>query len=947
MKSLARWSAGHPVLVILVWLLAIVGVQVSAQAVGADFRNSFALPGTDSQAGVDLLHSRFPAASGDADTIVVTAKDGAKVTDPAVTQRMQSLFDKVTALDSVTAVHSPYAPTGAGQVNADTTVAYASVQYDAAGRDVPRADLEALVGLVHAAEGDGLDVAVGGQGVAALEQPQIGPAELIGVAFAVLILLLAFGSPVAAALPIVSAAAALGVATGVVRLASNVTTISDVAPVLGVLLGLGVGIDYALFIVNRHRGNLRAGMPVSHSIVAALDTSGRAVVFAGITVVIALLGLFLTGIEFLYGLAIGASVSVVFTVLSATTLIPALLGALGLRVLGRRARRALLAGKVVSEHSGGEFRLWARLVQGRPIVLMVLALGVLLTIAVPVLDLRLGTADQGNDPAGTTTRRAYDALADGFGPGINGPLILAVDLTQHPITGKDASVLQPLVAQLKADPGVASIVGPMPNPDGTAALLRVIPTTSPQDKATSDLIDRVRTQVAPQIDAASGIHISVGGPTATFDDFATQIQAKIPLFVSVVIGLSMLLLVLAFRSLLIPLVGAVMNLISVAAAFGVVVAVFQWGWAANLIGLGKGGPIEPFLPVVLFAMLFGLSMDYQVFLVSRMHEEWLRTGDNTTAVRTGHADTGKVIVAAASIMVFVFGAFVFGDSRTIKLMGLGMASAVLLDAFLIRMLIVPAVMHRIGPANWWLPRWLDRVLPHLSVEGSDVEHPVPPGEAERAAQGSGDVTDEDDDERGYRRRGLEPGPQRQTRTGLLAPRRSPEHGGLGRGARKSDVSVMSEREGTVERPGPPQHRPTPVDTEPRGRLDEVLGLLDELTDVARVSEGMFRGLEQVTGLRAGEVYVLLAVAHGASPVREVARRIGELDDAAGATVESLIQRGLLARNHRDDSRDGSSAPGFLHLTDQGAALLEQIEGSDVEHPVPPGDTNGPRRAAVT
>ena len=742
MKSLARWSAGHPLLVALVWLMTIVGVQVSAQAVGTDYRNSFALPGTDSQAAVDLLDERFPEASGDADTIVITT-DGAKVTDREVQQRVQSLLDDVAAIDSVTAVRSPYSPTGAGQINADSTVAYASVQYDVAGIEVPRPDLEALVDLVATADGDGLDVAVGGQGVAALSQPEIGLAELIGVGFAALVLLLAFGSPMAAALPIVSAATALGVATGVVRLASNVTTISDVAPVLGVLLGLGVGIDYALFIVNRHRGNLRAGMPVSHSIVAALDTLGRAVIFAGITVVIALLGLFLTGIEFLYGLAIGASVSVVFAVLSATTLIPALLGALGLRVLGRRDRKALLAGEIVSEHSGGGFRRWARLVQRRPIVLTVLALGVLLTIAVPVLDLRLGTADQGNDPAGTTTRVAYDALADGFGPGINGPLVLAVDLADNPITGKDVSQLQPLVTQLESDPGVASVIGPLPNPEGTAAVLRVVPTTSPQDEATSELIDRVRTQIVPDVEFTSDVQIFVGGPTATFDDFAAEIQSKIPLFVSVVIGLSMLLLMLAFRSLLVPLVGAVLNLVSVAAAFGVVVAVFQWGWAGELIGLGKAGPIEPFLPVVLFAMLFGLSMDYQVFLVSRMHEEWQRIGDNTAAVRTGHADTGKVIVAAASIMVFVFGAFIFGDSRTIKLMGLGMASAVLLDAFIIRMLIVPAVMHKIGPANWWMPRWLHRALPHLSVEGSDAEHPVPPGGTERLAHGAGNVVDAD------------------------------------------------------------------------------------------------------------------------------------------------------------------------------------------------------------
>ena len=724
MRLLARWSSGHPLLVGLLWLVAIVGVQLAAQGVGTDFRNSFALPGTDSQAAVDLLHERFPEASGDADTIVLST-DGAPATDPGVQQRAQSLFDDVAALDSVAAVRSPYGPGGAAQISVDGTVAYATVQYRTAGIEVPRADVEALVDLVEGASGDGLEAAVGGQGVAGLSHPEMGPAELIGVAFAAMVLLLLFRSPVAMVLPIASAAAALGVATGVVRLASNVTTISDVAPTLGVLLGLGVGIDYALLIVNRHRGGLRSGTSVRDSIATALDTSGRAVVFAGITVVIALLGLFLTGIEFLYGLAIAASVSVVLTVLAATTLIPALLGALGLRVLGRGDRRDLAAGRITPEHTTGGFRRWAGLVQKHPVVLATVGLVVLLVIAIPVGDLRLGTADQGNDPSGSPTRAAYDTLAEGFGPGVNGPLIVAVDLTEAPLIGGDPTPLRPLVAHLSADPGVASVVGPMPNADGTAAVLRVVPTTSPQDQATSELIERVRDDVAPGYEAATGNQLSVGGPTATFDDFAAEIQATIPLFVSVVIGLSVLLLVLAFRSLLVPLVGAVLNLVSVGAAFGVVVAVFQWGWAADLIGLGKAGPIEPFLPVILFAMLFGLSMDYQVFLVSRMHEEWRRHGENAGAVRIGHADTGRVIVAAASIMVFVFGAFIFGDSRTIKLLGLGMAAAVLLDAFVIRMLIVPAIMHRIGSANWWLPRWLDRALPHLTVEGDQTIGPEP------------------------------------------------------------------------------------------------------------------------------------------------------------------------------------------------------------------------------
>ncbi|PKQ18659.1 MAG: hypothetical protein CVT68_02250 [Actinobacteria bacterium HGW-Actinobacteria-8] len=726
MKLLARWTSGHPAVVGLIWIAVIVGVQFAAVNVGTDFRNSFALPGTDSQSAVDLLHEQFPEASGDADTIVMTSEDAA-ATDPAVQQRAQTLFDDVAALDSVAAVRSPYGPGGDAQVSADGSVAYATVQYRTAGIEVPQADLESITTLVDNANGDGLAFAVGGQGVAGLAHPEIGPAELLGVAFAALVLLLLFKSGPAMALPIVSAAAGLGVATGIVRLTSNTVTISDVAPTLGVLLGLGVGIDYALFIVNRHRNGLREGMSVQDSITTALNTSGRAVVFAGITVVIALLGLFLTGIEFLYGLAIAASVSVVLTVLAAITLLPALLGALGLRVLSRRDRRDLAAGHTPGADAHTGFRRWARIVQRHPIVLATAGLVILITIAIPVGSLRLGTADQGNDPVGTTTRSAYDALAEGFGPGVNGPLVVAIDLTATPLVGGDPTPLKPLAAELAADPNVASVVGPMPSTDGTAAVLRVIPKTSPQDVATSDLIERVRDDIAPRYQADTGNQIFVGGSTATFDDFATTIQSKIPLFVSVVIGLSVLLLILAFRSVLVPLVGAVMNLVSVGAAFGVVVAVFQWGWAADLIGLGKAGPIEPFLPVILFAMLFGLSMDYQVFLVSRMHEEHVRHRRNGDAVRVGHADTGRVIVAAASIMVFVFGAFIFGDSRTIKLLGLGMASAVLLDAFIIRMLIVPAVMHRIGSANWWMPRWLDRILPHMSIEGAvpvDVLVPV-------------------------------------------------------------------------------------------------------------------------------------------------------------------------------------------------------------------------------
>lgn len=776
MRTWGTWSHRRAGLVVALWVLAIAAAQVASGWLGTDFRNSFALPGTDSQAAIDLLAERFPEASGDADTLVVRS-DGA-VTDPAVRAEVETLLAEIARVDSVTAVRSPYGPMGASQISADGTVAYASIQYATAGIEVPRDDLEAVATLVEEAVTPALEVSLGGQGVAALSHPEIGVWELVGVAFAALVLLLAFRSAVAMVLPLASAAAALGVAVGVIRLASHAMTVSDVAPVLGVLLGLGVGIDYALFIVNRHRVNLRAGATVHDSVALALDTSGRAVAFAGVTVVIALAGLFVTGIEFLYGMAMAAGVAVIFTVLAAGTLLPALLKFAGLRVLSRADRRALAEGRIHDEPAGRGFAGWAGVVARRPVTLVLVGVAVLGIIALPATDLRLGTADQGNNPVGTTTRQAYDTLAEAFGPGVNGPLVVAVDLADNPIpvpvglpTGQagapadqaqQADQAQPanqaapegqaapaasgtapqvppqlhdLLAGLRMDPGVASVTGPVPNADGTAALIRVVPATSPQDQATSDLIHRVRTDLVPATEASSGITVHVGGPTATFDEFAERVQDAIPEFITLVIGLSMLLLVLAFRSLLVPLVGALLNLLSAAAAFGVVVAVFQWGWGAELIGLGRSGPIEPFLPVILFALLFGLSMDYQVFLVSRMHEEWIRTRDNRTAVRVGHAATGKVVVVAASIMVFVFGAFVGGDARTIKLMGLGMAAAVLLDAFVIRMLIVPALMHRLGRANWWLPARLDRILPRLSIEGPTAE--VPPVEmAEPAPVGA-------------------------------------------------------------------------------------------------------------------------------------------------------------------------------------------------------------------
>lgn len=745
MTALARVVVTHRWAVVALWLFAIVGAQTAAAVVESDYRNDLSLGGSDSQAAIDLLDERFPAAAGDADTIAWQVERGSAL-EGETAQEVQALLAEVSEVGSVTAIRGPLAPQAEGmpsgadatslQVSEDGSIAYASIQYDRIAPELPREDLEVIADLVAEADeagGQELTVAVTGQGMATLSAPEVGVVEIIGLAFAAVVLLLAFGSLVAMSLPIVSAVAALGVALGTLGVLSQVVTISDVAPVLGVLLGLGVGIDYALFIVNRFRGQLAAGQPVDDAVVAATTTSGRAVVLAGITVIIALAGIFVPGISLLNGLAIGAGIAVLSTMLAAVTLLPALLSLLGHRVLSTKARKALAEGHLVEEHASRAFAGWARLVRTRPVALGLVGLLALGAIAIPTLDLRLGTADQGNDPSETTTRVAYDLLGEGFGPGFNGPLVVVADLSDTPLEvpsgdaappsgaepGAAAPVapqLEGLVKDLSSDPGVNSVLGPQPNEDGTAAVLQVIPHTSPQDEATGELLDRIRGEYAVAA-AEQDVTVHVGGAVATFDDFAVEIADVLPAFFALVIGLSFLLLVIAFRSLLVPLVGALMNLVSAAAAFGVIVAVFQWGWAADLVGVGDGGPIEPFIPIVLFALLFGLSMDYQVFLVSRIAEEWHHRGDNHEAVRVGHAEVGKVIVAAASIMVLVFGGFIFGDARTVKLIGLGLAAAVLLDALVIRMLVVPAIMHLLGPANWWLPGWLDRWLPAVSIEG--------------------------------------------------------------------------------------------------------------------------------------------------------------------------------------------------------------------------------------
>jgi RND superfamily putative drug exporter len=504
---------------------------------------------------------------------------------------------------------------------------------------------------------------------------------------------------------------------------SHAIDLGDIAPTLASLVGLGVGIDYALFIVTRHRKGILRGLSPEEAAVKAVNTSGRAVLFAGGTVCIALLGMFAVGLTFLNGLAIGASLTVIVTVTASVTLLPAMLGVLGPRVLSRRQRRRLAQHGPESEEATGAAARWSGFVQRHPRVLAVVAVAVMAVIAIPTLSLRLGSSDQGNNQSTTTTRKAYDMLAAGFGPGFNGPLTI---LAEVPGGAADVKALDGLVADIRTQKGVAA-VSAMPLQKGaTVAVVQVVPTTSPQAVGTDDLIDRLRGEVIPAAEKGSTMQAYVGGQTAIFKDFAHVITGKLPLFIGVIIALGFVLLLLAFRSLVVPLTAAAMNLIAAAASFGLLVAAFQWGWGGDPLSAGRAGPIDSFIPVIMLSLLFGLSMDYQVFLVSRMHEEWVHTRDNARAVRVGLAETSRVINSAAVIMICVFGAFVLMGQRATAMFGVGLAGAVALDAFILRTVLVPSLMHLFGSSNWWLPGWLDKRLPHLAVEPADEDDSAEP-----------------------------------------------------------------------------------------------------------------------------------------------------------------------------------------------------------------------------
>ncbi|GLV98620.1 membrane protein [Streptomyces lavendulae subsp. lavendulae] len=706
----------HRLVTVLIWLLALGATAAAAGAAGTAFSNDYEVPGTESAKANALLREGFHGRGGDTDTIVWRTPDHQSARTPDVERRMTRALDAVAALPGVGSVAGPYGPgpAGAAQISPDGRTAYAVVTFDRPADSVPRSQAEAVVDTVRnpATLADGLQVELGGRAIGLTEAPSAHLAEVIGVVIAAVVLFLAFGSLAASLLPIATALVSVGSAYFGITLLGHAMPVADFAPMLGTLVGLGVGIDYALFIVTRHRKGLTRGLTVAEAAENAVATTGRAVVFAGATVCIALLGMLVLRLNFLDGVALAASLTVVLTVAASVTLLPALLSYIGPRALSRRERRRLAADGPRPESPTGFAARWSAFVERHPKPLGLLATLVMLVLALPTLSLHLGTSDQGNNPAGSTTRKAYDLLAEGFGPGTNGPLAIVARLDG----AGDHVAVDRLTEALRTTGNVASVGPAVFNRSADTAVLTVVPRSAPQSRATSELVDTLRRDVIPRAAQGSTMEAHVGGVTAGYDDFAGVIVGKLPLFVGVVIALGCLLLLLAFRSLGIPLKAAAMNVAAVASSFGVVVVIFQWGWGSELMGLGSAGPIEPFLPVIMVSVLFGLSMDYQVFLVSRMYEEWLETGDNRRAVRVGLAETSRVINSAAVIMISVFLAFVLSGDRLIAMFGIALAAAVALDAFVLRTLLVPALMHLLGGANWWIPRRLDRLLPRISIE---------------------------------------------------------------------------------------------------------------------------------------------------------------------------------------------------------------------------------------
>lgn len=765
LSRLAHWCFRRHWLTIIIWLVALFGGSIIANGAmgGGAFETRFSIPNTESLRALNLLQNAFP----DADTVTdaqlvfrVAPETADGINNAEVENIMTEVFTQIEAGIEGLKITSPYE--NPLLVSATQPIAYAimrlpdgdsQAEQQKIGDEIREITEPILVELNGA---NTVNVEFGGDPFVKLELPE---SEVVGLLAAIIILVLAFGSVLAMGLPIGTALIGLGTGISIVTMLSHIMEMPDFVVQIGAMIGIGVGIDYALFIVTRFREGLRTGLSPENATAVAIDTAGRAVLFAGITVMVSLLGMYMMGMKFIYGLAIAASTTVGVMVLASLTLLPALLSWVGHRidVTTRAALISLISFSSMSlvgiiffgtlsfiglglllaviimatsflvkswripiKHREPKpiqeqfWYRWSRFIQRRPWISLIGGLTVLLIMTLPLFGMRLALSDNGNRAEWQTARRAYDMLAQGFGPGFNGPLQLVAEVT--PADAADTVKLNEISAAIAADPDVA-YVSPANPMTPELIVWQVVPRESPQSENTSDLVHRLRDNVLPPVTEGTDMTVNVGGFTAIGVDLSDYFAKRMFIFVGAVLLMSFLLLMVVFRSLLVPLKAVIMNLLSIGASYGIIVAIFQWGYGGSLIGVGNAGPIEPFIPMMLFAIVFGLSMDYEVFLLSRMKEEFDRTGDNATAVADGLAATARVITAAALIMVAVFGSFVAGDDRTIKLFGMGLAVAVLLDATIVRMVLVPATMELLGARNWWIPKWLDKVLPRINIEG--------------------------------------------------------------------------------------------------------------------------------------------------------------------------------------------------------------------------------------
>ncbi len=754
LRQLATFAVRRKKTMVLgIWLPLVIIISFVSSSLGDGFRTEMELPNSDARDAQEMISKVSPSDGGESSQIVI--KTTSTIDDEATKSAFSAALAEVAKIPRIR-VLSPYdVPT---QVNPARNIAFAQVTTP---EDMSLEEMEVVAGEIKDITAslratDGIGVEYGGQLFRVFEMPE---SEALGLLAAIIILVLAFGSVIAMGLPIGIALLGLAAASGIVVIVSNLMSMPSEATSMVAMIGLGVGIDYALFIVTRYREALHDGMSVEESIVEAIDTSGRAVLFAGITVVVALLGLLSIGLAFVSGFSVAMAIGVAVMMIASVTLLPALLAMVGTRI-DNTSRAAVIslaiavvaamiaifihsielavAGVIVAivvqvlrifvaplraplphraqnNHQHSVWWRWSRVVQHRPWISLIASVALLGILSAPMFSLRLGFSDNGNADESTDVRRAYDLISEGFGPGFNGPLYISVGGD----TPSDPAAMKTFAAALSKDEGIAAAI-PVPLPSDEVGLVIAYPKTAPQDEATSDLVHRLREDVIP----ATNVDAKVGGFTAGGIDFSEYLSQRLPWLIGIVLVLSFILLMAVFRSILVPLKAVLMNLLSVGSAYGVIVAVFQWGWMGDFFGIGKPGPVEAWAPMFLFAIVFGLSMDYEVFLLSRMKEEYHRTGDNATAVADGVAATARVITAAALIMVCVFAAFVLAPDRQLKLFGMGMAVAVFIDATVVRMLLVPATMELLGDRNWWIPKWLDKVLPRIDVEGTHHVHIV-------------------------------------------------------------------------------------------------------------------------------------------------------------------------------------------------------------------------------